>query len=113
MKKTKNMRNTEIYDDLAKKLSGAKKWAKAGHDQWTILGCLLSLISLVIDLINSVNPYGDIKNHLDTIQQLRDGSKQYLDNPVKIAQHFTPELRQNTGLDTIYQIKQGNLIKAM
>ena len=36
-----------------------------------IIGCLLSLAAIIIDLVNSVNPYGDIKNHLETIQKLK------------------------------------------
>ena len=43
-----------------------------------IIGCVLSLASIIIDLINSENPYGTIKNHLETIQKLKEGSLKYL-----------------------------------
>ena len=78
-----------------------------------IIGCLLSLASIIIDLINSVNPYGTIKNHLETIQKLKEGSLQYLENQVNITQQVTPVFKQNTGFDSIYEINQGNLILGM
>ena len=75
-----------------------------------IIGCLLSLASIIIDFINSVNPYGTIKNHLETIQKLKEGSLQYLENQVDITQQITSVFKQNAGFDTIYEINQGNLI---
>ena len=78
-----------------------------------IIGCLLSLASIIIDLINSVNPYGTIKNHLETIQKLKEGSLQYLQNQVDITNQVTPVFNYNTGFGTIYEINQGNLIQGM
>ena len=77
-----------------------------------IVGCVLSLASIIIDLINSANPYGTIKDHLETIQKLKKGSLQYLQNQVNITRQITPVFKQNTGFDTIYEINQGNLIEA-
>lgn len=45
-----------------------------------IIGYLLWLASITIDSINSVNPYGTIKQHLETIQKLEIGSLWYLQN---------------------------------
>ena len=78
-----------------------------------IIGCVLSLASIIIDLINSANPYGTIKNHLETIQKLKEGSLQYLQNQVNITQQVTPIFNGNTGFDTIYEVNQGNLIVSM
>ena len=77
-----------------------------------IVGCVLSLASIIIDLINSANPYGTIKDHLETIQKLKKGSLQYLQNQVNTTRQITPVFKQNTGFDTIYEINQGNLIEA-
>ena len=78
-----------------------------------IIGCVLSLASIIIDLINSENPYGTIKNHLETIQKLKEGSLKYLQNQVNITHQVTPVFKYNTGFDTIYEINQGNLIQGM
>ena len=78
-----------------------------------IIGCVLSLASIIIDLINSENPYGTIKNHLETIQKLKEGSLKYLQNQVNTTHQVTPVLKYNTGFDTIYEINQGNLIQGM
>ena len=78
-----------------------------------IIGCLLSLAAIIVDLINSVNPYGTIKDHLETIQKLKEGSLLYLQNQVNITHQVTPAFKQNTGFDTIYEINQGNLIQGM
>ena len=77
------------------------------------IGCVLSLASIIIDLINSENPYGTIKNHLETIQKLKEGSLKYLQNQVNITHQVTPVFKYNTGFDTIYEINQGNLIQGM
>ena len=78
-----------------------------------IIGCLLSLAAIIIDLVNNKNPYGDIKNHLETIQKLKEGSLQYLHNKEKITHQLTNVFKYNTGFETIYEINQGNLIVGM
>ena len=78
-----------------------------------IIGCLLSLAAIIIDLINSVNPYGTIKSHLETIQELKEGSLLYLQNQIDITNLVTPAFNYNTGFGTIYEINQGNLIQGM
>ena len=78
-----------------------------------IIGCLLSLASIVIDLINSQNPYGRIKDHIGIIQKLKEGSLEYLENQVNITKEVTPYFKHNTGFNTIYEINQGNLIEGM
>lgn len=78
-----------------------------------IIRCVISLAAIIIDLINSSNPYGTIKNHLETIQKLKEGSLQYLQNQVNITQQVTLIFNKNTGFDTIYEVNQGNLIVRM
>ena len=78
-----------------------------------VIGCVLSLAAIIIDLINVANPYGTIKNHLETIQKLKEGSLQYLQNQVNITQQVTPVFNGHTGFDTIYEVNQGNLIESM
>ena len=79
----------------------------------TIIGCVLSLASIIIDLINSANPHITIGEHLDAIQRLKEGSLEYLQNQVNITQQLSPIFNNNTGFDTIYEVNQGNLIVSM
>ncbi|XP_020895594.1 uncharacterized protein LOC110234550 [Exaiptasia diaphana] len=78
-----------------------------------LIGCVLGLASIIIDLINSSNPAGTIKEHLETIQALREGSLQYLENDVNLTQAMASKFNRNVGFDTVYQVNQGNLIMAM
>ena len=74
-----------------------------------IIGCLLGLTAILIDLVNSVNPYNKIKNQLETLQELKTKSLQYLDTPVNIAKDFAPQ-ELNTGFDAIYEVNQASLV---
>lgn len=78
-----------------------------------IIGCLLGLASIIIDLINSANPHGTIKDHLETIQKLKEGSLQYLDNDINLTESITKSFNRDIGFDTVYQANQGNLVMAM
>eukprot|EP00112_Aurelia_sp_Birch-Aquarium-sp1_P017011 Seg3905.1 transcript_id=Seg3905.1/GoldUCD/mRNA.D3Y31 product="hypothetical protein" protein_id=Seg3905.1/GoldUCD/D3Y31 len=74
-----------------------------------IIGCLLGLTAIIIDLVNSVNPYNNIKQQLETLHALKTESLKFLDTPVNIARDFTPH-GLNTGFDTIYEVNQAALI---
>nr|BAJ78235.1 toxin [Actineria villosa] len=75
-----------------------------------IIGCILGVAAIIIDLVNSVNPHTKIKHHLETIQALKEGSLQYLENHVNLTQAMTSSINRDVGFDTVYQVNQGNLI---
>eukprot|EP00112_Aurelia_sp_Birch-Aquarium-sp1_P008842 Seg1985.6 transcript_id=Seg1985.6/GoldUCD/mRNA.D3Y31 product="hypothetical protein" protein_id=Seg1985.6/GoldUCD/D3Y31 len=83
--------------------------AAVGGPIGAIIGCLLGLTAIIIDLINSVNPYTKIKQQLETLQALKTESLKYLDAPVNIAKDFAPQ-GLNTGFDTIYEVNQASLV---
>ncbi len=74
-----------------------------------IIGLMLGLAAIIIDLVNSVNPYNTMKQELETLRKLKTDSLKYLEAPSHIAEQFAPD-GLNTGFDTIYVVNQATLV---